>query len=105
MEILPTWDRVKDPDLKAWLKTLPADRQIFLKDKNDWMLDRARGDQMMAEAMALAPPKIQSPPGFANWSDAEQVAWQNEVMVPQSQALAAERLAIKEAIARGEFVP
>lgn len=105
MEPLPTWQHVEDPDLLAWLRALPAAEQIKLKDRINWMLDRARGDAMMAECIAAPEPEIQSPPGFDDWSDAEQIVWYNEVLVPWSQARAAERRAIKEAVARGEYVP
>ena len=102
--ILPTWERVKDPDLVAWLRALPAEEQLKLADLKLDLLDRARGDAVMAEGIANNQQRIPFPPGFSLWSEAEKVVWWNEVYGPQMRELIAQDQAARQAAARGEVV-
>ncbi len=81
------WDHVKDPGLREWLQGLDVAFQRNLAGKHPDALDRAWGDALMAEVIGTAPPRIPFPGGWDNWTDAEAVAWFNEVYAPSMPKL------------------
>jgi hypothetical protein len=81
MATLPSWARIKDPDLRRWLQGLDADAQRRYARQPEDLLDRARGDAMAAEAvaLALAPLAVPFPAGWATWTQEAQDVWWIEV--------------------------
>ena len=68
MQDLPTWDHVEDPDLLAWLRALPEAEQLKLAGKPLDLLDRARGDAIMGEAIAKEAGLVPFPPNWKSMS-------------------------------------
>ena len=62
------WSHVEDPDLREWLQGLDADAQHRLAGQDVDKLDRARGDSLMGEGIALRPLRVPFPPGWETWT-------------------------------------
>lgn len=86
----PCWDRIEDKAMREWVSGLPEDQQVRLAGMPIHMVDRAYGDFFMAECIAAPEPWLPTPDGWEEMSDADQCLWYNEVLVPASQARAAE---------------
>ncbi len=97
MEPLPKWEHLEDPDLLAWLRALPEEEQIKLKDHKLDLLDRARGDALMGEVLANKPPRIPHPPAWESFTDQEKDDWMNNIFAPQMRVLIAEDVAARRA--------
>jgi hypothetical protein len=74
---LPDWSYVEDDDLREWLQGLDTDDQDRLAGQHVDKLDRARGDALMGEGIALRPLRVPFPQGWDGMTDEEQNAWWN----------------------------
>jgi hypothetical protein len=83
---LPTWDHVPEESLRQWLRGLSEEDQIRMKDLSLDLLDRARGDSLMSQFMAIPEPEIPFPEGFfddSRFTEQERCDWHNNVRTPE----------------------
>jgi hypothetical protein len=92
---LPLWEQVTDPALLAYLRALPAEEQIRLKDETLFRLEHEHGDSIMGQVLAASPLRIPFPPAWESFTDQERDAWRNDIYVPQMRALIAEDVAAR----------